>query len=143
MEILQQILILIATMLGIPAGIIIARMCKEELKPGFRWFVMLQFFSLASIILILIFLLVFGEVSILPALAIILLIITGSFLLRTAYLFYFDIFLANLVSIVSLNSSQITAIAIFSFIFLVSFTAYAQYFKQSNAKKIRRKLKSR
>ena len=143
MEILQQILILIATMLGIPAGIIIARTCKEELKPGFRWFVMLQFFSLASIILILIFLLVFGEVSILPALAIILLIITGSFLLRTAYLFYFDIFLANLVSIVSLNSSQITAIAIFSFIFLVSFTAYAQYFKQSNAKKIRRKLKSR
>jgi hypothetical protein len=141
MEIWQQISIIIATMLGIPAGIIIARMCKEELKPGFRWFVMLQFFSLASIILMLIFLLVFGEVSILPALAIILLIIASSFLLRTAYLFYFTIFMANVVSIVSLDSSQITAIAIFSFIFLVSFTAYAQYFKQSDVEKQKKRKK--
>jgi ABC-type proline/glycine betaine transport system permease subunit len=135
MEIWQQISIIIATMLGIPAGIIIARMCREELKPGFRWFVMLQFFSLASIILMLIFLLVFGKASILPALAIILLIIASSFLLRTAYLFFFTIFIANLVSIFSLDSGQMIAIAIFSFIFLLSFTAYAQYFKQSDAKK--------
>jgi len=132
MEIWQQILTIILTMIGIPAGILIANMCKEELEAGRKWFVLISFFSLVSIIISAIGFLIAGEIAIIPALVMILLLAGGLFF-RKPWLFYIITLAVNVISIFFAEAIMFYT-ATFSFIFLISFTAYTCSFKKKKEK---------
>ena len=42
METIQILLLILIALLGIPAGLLISRHTKEELKPGKKWFAVLM-----------------------------------------------------------------------------------------------------
>jgi len=55
MSILQNLLLVLVALMGIPAGFIIANAAKEELKPGKKWFLLIAAACLAGIVGSLIF----------------------------------------------------------------------------------------
>jgi len=50
LEILQIVYLAIIALLGIPAGMFIARYTPEELKPGRRWFKLIAIASLVAFV---------------------------------------------------------------------------------------------
>jgi len=131
MELLQQILTIIATMLGIPAGMIIAGMCKEELKKGRKWFGLISFFSLIAITSAIIIFLIQQTIEILPAGIMVLIILLSLFFYRSSLLFYMSIFTLIIISVLWINLDSFTfLVASFSFIFLISLTAYTASYKK-------------
>jgi uncharacterized membrane protein len=135
MEIWQQILIIFAAMLGIPVGIIIANICKEELKAGRKWFVLISFFSIVSIFTFVILSLISGEIRIIPALLIILILFCGLFSRKVSF-FYILMFIINIIN--AFSGSDFIYIPLFSFISFISLTAYALSYKKERKLKNKR-----
>jgi len=136
MELLQQILIAAATMLGIPVGFIIATMTKEELEPGRKWFSLISFFSMIAMIITIVFYLINNQIEILIAIGMILIIIISLFLFRKVLLFYLSILLIVGISVFKISSETFTLlISAFSFIFLISITAYSLSFRKKKLRK--------
>lgn len=50
METIQTLLLILIALSGIPAGILVAGMTREELRPGKRWFKLIAAASLVCII---------------------------------------------------------------------------------------------
>jgi membrane-associated HD superfamily phosphohydrolase len=135
MELLQQILIATATMLGIPAGFIIAAMTREELGPGRKWFSLLSFFSMIAMVAIIIIYITNNQIDIFIAVGMILLIIISLFMFRKSISFYLSLLIIILLSVFYVKNEQFTLLmAAFSFIFLITVTAYSQSFKKQKKK---------